>query len=91
MKRTCSSASRITSAIEALVSRDDFIATGQPTPGGAQFRRPGSAGLLDLPGECVLGTARARPSGHTFYVWFDALLGYLSALLDDGAMSISID
>ena len=23
-------------------------------------------------------------SGHTFYVWFDALLGYLSALLDDG-------
>ena len=24
--------------------------------------------------------------GHTFYVWFDALLGYLTALLDDGAM-----
>jgi methionyl-tRNA synthetase len=22
--------------------------------------------------------------GHTFYVWFDALLGYLTALLDDG-------
>ena len=23
-------------------------------------------------------------TGHTFYVWFDALLGYLSALLNDG-------
>ena len=29
--------------------------------------------------------------GHTFYVWFDALLGYLTALLDDGGVQNVLD
>ncbi len=74
--------SRYQQPIEELIRRPGFIA-----PAGrrrevenfvAQGLRDFSISRVDLPwGIPVPGHA-----GHTFYVWFDALLGYLTALLD---------
>jgi methionyl-tRNA synthetase len=74
--------SRYQEQIEELIRRPGFI-----TPASrqkevenfvAQGLRDFSISRIDLPwGIPVPGHA-----GHTFYVWFDALLGYLSALLD---------
>ncbi len=74
--------SRYQTAIEALIARPDFIA-----PAGrrrevenfvAQGLRDFSISRLNLP----WGIPVPGHPEHTFYVWFDALVGYLTALLD---------
>jgi methionyl-tRNA synthetase len=74
--------SRYQGPIEALIRRPGFIA-----PAGrrrevenfvARGLRDFSISRVDLP----WGIPVPGHPGHTFYVWFDALLGYLSALLD---------
>ncbi|MBC1260170.1 methionine--tRNA ligase [Synechococcus sp. BSF8S] len=76
--------SRYQQAIEELIQRPGFIA-----PAGrrrevenfvAQGLRDFSISRLDLP----WGIPVPGHDGHTFYVWFDALLGYLTALLEPG-------
>lgn len=76
--------SRYQRQIEALIQRDGFI-----QPNGrrrevenfvAQGLRDFSISRIDLP----WGIPVPGHPGHTFYVWFDALLGYLTALLEPG-------
>jgi len=76
--------SRYQNAIEELVARPGFIAPASRRREVENFVAGGlrdfSISRVDLPwGIPVPGHA-----GHTFYVWFDALLGYLSALLEPG-------
>jgi methionyl-tRNA synthetase len=73
--------SRYQDEIEALIAQPDFI---QPPSRRrevenfvAQGLRDFSISRIDLP----WGIPVPGHPGHTFYVWFDALLGYLSALL----------
>ena len=68
--------------IEALIRQPGFIAPASRQKEVENFVAQGlrdfSISRIDLPwGIPVPGHA-----GHTFYVWFDALLGYLTALLD---------
>jgi methionyl-tRNA synthetase len=74
--------SRYQKQIEELVARDDFI---QPASRRrevqnfvAQGLRDFSISRVDLP----WGIPVPGHPGHTFYVWFDALLGYITALLE---------
>ena len=72
------------SKIEELVARDDFI---QPANRRQEVRNFVAQGLRDFSISRVnvsWGLPVPGHEGHTFYVWFDALLGYLTALLDDG-------
>jgi len=74
--------SRYQEPIERLVASEGFIAPRSRRREVENFVAGGlrdfSISRLDLPwGIPVPGYA-----GHTFYVWFDALLGYLSALLE---------
>ena len=72
------------SQIEELVARDDFI---QPASRRQEVRNFVAQGLRDFSISRVnvsWGLPVPGHEGHTFYVWFDALLGYLTALLDDG-------
>lgn len=76
--------SRYQSQIEALIQREGFI---QPASRRkevenfvAQGLRDFSISRVDLP----WGIPVPGHDGHTFYVWFDALLGYLTALLEPG-------
>ncbi len=76
--------SRYQQQIEALVAQEGFIAPASRRREVQNFVAGGlkdfSISRVDLPwGIPVPGHA-----GHTFYVWFDALLGYLSALLEPG-------
>ena len=76
--------SRYQSEIEALVNREDFI---QPASRRQEVRNFVAQGLRDFSISRVnvsWGLPVPDHDGHTFYVWFDALLGYLTALLDDG-------
>ena len=76
--------SRYQEAIEALVEREDFIA---PSSRRQEVRNFVARGLRDFSISRVnvsWGLPIPGHEGHTFYVWFDALLGYLTALLDDG-------
>ena len=76
--------SRYQSEIEALVNREDFI---QPASRRQEVRNFVAQGLRDFSISRVnvsWGLPVPDHEGHTFYVWFDALLGYLTALLDDG-------
>jgi len=76
--------SRYQGAIEELVARDDFI---QPASRRQEVRNFVARGLRDFSISRVnvsWGLPVPGHDGHTFYVWFDALLGYLTALLDDG-------
>ena len=82
--------SRYQSAIEELVARDDFIA---PASRRQEVRNFVAQGLRDFSISRVnvsWGLPVPDHPGHTFYVWFDALLGYLTALLDDGE-AVSLD
>jgi methionyl-tRNA synthetase len=77
--------SRYQQEIATLVARPDFIAPASRRREVQNFVAGGlkdfSISRRDLPwGIPVPGHA-----GHTFYVWFDALVGYLSALLDPEA------
>jgi methionyl-tRNA synthetase len=74
--------SRYQQEIETLIRRDGFI---QPRARRhevenfvAQGLRDFSISRVDLP----WGIPVPGHGGHTFYVWFDALLGYLTALLE---------
>ncbi|MFM7235685.1 MAG: methionine--tRNA ligase [Cyanobium sp.] len=77
--------SRYQEAIEDLVRRDGFIAPASRRREVENFVAQGlrdfSISRIDLP----WGIPVPGHPGHTFYVWFDALLGYLSALLDPQA------
>ncbi|APD48965.1 methionine--tRNA ligase [Synechococcus sp. CS-602] len=76
--------SRYQAQIEALVSQPGFIAPASRRREVENFVAQGlrdfSISRLHLPwGIPVPGHA-----DHTFYVWFDALLGYITALLEPG-------
>jgi methionyl-tRNA synthetase len=75
--------SRYQRAIEELICRPGFIQPASRRNEVESFVRQGlrdfSISRVNLPwGIPVPGHA-----GHTFYVWFDALLGYITALLKD--------
>jgi methionyl-tRNA synthetase len=74
--------SRYQEAITALVARPGFIAPASRRREVENFVAGGlkdfSISRRDLP----WGIPVPGHPGHTFYVWFDALVGYLSALFD---------
>ena len=76
--------SRYQREIEQLVQREGFIAPASRRREVENFVASGlrdfSISRLNLP----WGIPVPGHPGHTFYVWFDALLGYLSALLSPG-------
>ncbi len=73
--------SRYQSQIEELIRRPGFIAPASRQKEVENFVAQGlrdfSISRIDLP----WGIPVPGHDGHTFYVWFDALLGYLTALL----------
>lgn len=74
--------SRYQAEIEALIARPGFIAPASRRREVENFVAQGlrdfSISRVQLP----WGIPVPGHPGHTFYVWFDALLGYLTALLD---------
>ena len=74
--------SRYQQQIEALIAKPGFIAPSSRKKEVENFVAQGlrdfSISRVDLP----WGIPVPGHPGHTFYVWFDALLGYLTALLD---------
>ena len=76
--------SRFQSQIEDLISQPDFIS---PVSRRHEIQNFAAQGLRDFSISRVdvdWGLPVPGYPKHTFYVWFDALVGYLSALLDDG-------
>ena len=77
--------SRYQSQIEELIRRPGFIAPASRRREVENFVAQGlrdfSISRIDLP----WGIPVPGHPGHTFYVWFDALLGYLSALLQEAS------
>ena len=76
--------------IEQLINQPDFIS---PENRRKEIQNFVASGLRDFSISRVnvsWGLPVPGHEGHTFYVWFDALLGYLTALLDDGD-SIDLD
>jgi len=74
--------SRYQSAIEELIARPGFI---RPDARRREVENFVASGLRDFSVSRVQlpwGIPVPGHSGHTFYVWFDALLGYITALLD---------
>jgi methionyl-tRNA synthetase len=73
--------SRYQGQIEELIRRPGFIAPASRQKEVENFVAQGlrdfSISRIDLP----WGIPVPGHQGHTFYVWFDALLGYLTALL----------
>ena len=76
--------SRYQQAIEALIAREGFIQPASRRREVENFVKQGlrdfSISRINLP----WGIPVPGHEGHTFYVWFDALLGYLTALLEPG-------
>ena len=76
--------SRYQAEIEALIRQPGFIAPASRQKEVENFVAQGlrdfSISRLDLP----WGIPVPGHDGHTFYVWFDALLGYITALLEPG-------
>jgi methionyl-tRNA synthetase len=76
--------SRYQGDIEELISRPGFIQPASRRNEVESFVRQGlrdfSISRVNLP----WGIPVPGHQGHTFYVWFDALLGYITALLEDG-------
>ena len=76
--------SRYQQQIEALIQRPGFIAPESRRREVQNFVAQGlrdfSISRVNLP----WGIPVPGHEGHTFYVWFDALLGYLTALLEPG-------
>jgi methionyl-tRNA synthetase len=74
--------SRYQQQIEALIAKPGFISPSSRKKEVENFVAQGlrdfSISRVDLP----WGIPVPGHPGHTFYVWFDALLGYLTALLD---------
>ncbi|MEB3158057.1 MAG: methionine--tRNA ligase [Synechococcus sp.] len=76
--------------IEQLINQPEFIA---PANRRKEIQNFVAGGLRDFSISRVnvsWGLPVPGHPGHTFYVWFDALLGYLTALLDDGG-AIDLD
>ncbi|MEI8251172.1 MAG: methionine--tRNA ligase [Synechococcus sp. ELA057] len=74
--------SRYQQQVEALVAQPGFIA---PASRRREVENFVASGLKDFSISRVglpWGIPVPGHDGHTFYVWFDALVGYLSALLD---------
>ena len=82
--------SRYQEQIEALIAQPGFIQPASRRREVENFVKQGlrdfSISRINLP----WGIPVPGHDGHTFYVWFDALLGYLTALLDDGE-AVSLD
>ena len=78
--------SKYQSQIEDLLKNDNFI---RPTTRQNEVHNFVKQGLKDF-SISRLGLNWGIPvpnhPGHTFYVWFDALTGYLTALLNDGEL-----
>jgi methionyl-tRNA synthetase len=76
--------SRYQEQIEALISTPGFIQPASRRNEVENFVRQGlrdfSISRVNLP----WGIPVPGHEGHTFYVWFDALLGYITALLEEG-------
>lgn len=76
--------SRYQQEIEQLVAQPGFILPASRQREVQNFVAAGlkdfSISRVDLP----WGIPVPGHSGHTFYVWFDALLGYVTALLEPG-------
>ncbi|MEB3306706.1 MAG: methionine--tRNA ligase [Cyanobacteriota bacterium] len=76
--------SRYQEQIEALISTPGFIEPASRRREVENFVQQGlrdfSISRLHLP----WGIPVPGHGGHTFYVWFDALLGYITALLEPG-------
>jgi methionyl-tRNA synthetase len=75
--------SRYQQQIEDLIARPGFIQPATRRNEVENFVRQGlrdfSISRVNLP----WGIPVPGHEGHTFYVWFDALLGYITALLDE--------
>jgi methionyl-tRNA synthetase len=74
--------SRYQEAIESLIARPGFVA---PASRRREVENFVAGGLKDFSisrQNLPWGIPVPGHPGHTFYVWFDALLGYLSALLE---------
>jgi methionyl-tRNA synthetase len=74
--------SRYQREIEDLVAGEDFVA---PASRRREVRNFVAGGLKDFSisrRDLPWGIPVPGHAGHTFYVWFDALVGYLSALLE---------
>jgi methionyl-tRNA synthetase len=83
--------SRYQEAIEALIAQPHFI---QPASRRREVQNFVAQGLRDFSISRVnlpWGIPVPGHDGHTFYVWFDALLGYLTALLEGPADGESPD
>ncbi len=76
--------SRYQEQIEDVISRPGFIQPASRRNEVENFVKQGlrdfSISRVNLP----WGIPVPGHEGHTFYVWFDALLGYITALLDEG-------
>ena len=76
--------SRYQQEIETLISQPGFIQPSSRRNEVENFVRQGlrdfSISRINLP----WGIPVPGHGGHTFYVWFDALLGYITALLEEG-------
>ena len=76
--------SRYQESIEALIAQPGFIQPVSRRNEVENFVRQGlrdfSISRVNLP----WGIPVPGHDGHTFYVWFDALLGYITALLEEG-------
>ena len=82
--------SKFQEQIEHLIAQPGFIA---PESRRKEVENFVAGGLRDFSISRVnvsWGLPVPGHPGHTFYVWFDALLGYLTALLDDGG-SVDLD
>ncbi|MEB3308029.1 MAG: methionine--tRNA ligase, partial [Cyanobacteriota bacterium] len=76
--------SRYQEQIEALIAQPGFIQPASRRKEVENFVKQGlrdfSISRVNLP----WGIPVPGHEGHTFYVWFDALLGYITALLEEG-------
>ena len=81
--------SRYQQAIEALIARPDFILPASRRREVENFVAQGLRDFSISRRHVPWGLPVPGHEGHTFYVWFDALLGYLTALLpEDGPLEL---
>ena len=76
--------SKYQKSIEDLVKTDGFISPSSRKNEIINFVENGLKDFSISRVDVKWGLEVPGYKGHTFYVWFDALLGYLSGLLDDG-------
>lgn len=74
--------SRYQAQIEALIKKPGFIAPASRQKEVENFVAQGLRDFSISRVDLAWGIPVPGHPGHTFYVWFDALLGYLTALLE---------